>query len=177
MPKYPIRLPVTREARSTNVDRLAAGCAALFIVVLAIAAYWDRSIRLLHAFEALPYALAGVLCLRRHKFGYLLGTASGAFWLWMAGTLTSFVRNGFERLAMLVTIGHVDRWDVLIAAPAALSTGGLVVCSLWGYARVRPKAPADLALFVVVLGLVALFFITLFWFFAPQYLRLFDQII
>jgi hypothetical protein len=159
------------------VDRLAAACAALFIVVLAIAAYWDRSIRVLHAFEALPYALAGVLCLGRHRFGYLLGMASGVFWLWMAGTLTTFVRNGFEQLAMLVTTGHVDRWDVLIAAPAALSTGGLVAFSLWGYARVRPKAPADFALFVVVLGLVALFFITLFWLFAPQYLRVFDPIV
>ena len=159
------------------MDRLAAGCAAVFIVVLAIAAYWEPPIRVLHAFEALPYALAGILCLRQRKFGYLLGAASGAFWLWMAGTLTSFVRNGFERLAMLVTTGHVDRWDQFIAAPAALSTGGLVLFSLWGYLRVRSKAPVDLAVFVVLLALIAAFFITLFWLFAPQYLRLFDRLV
>jgi hypothetical protein len=161
--------------RNTNVDRLAAGCAAMFILVLAIAAYWDASIRILHAFEALPYALAAVLCLRHHKLGYLLGAASGAFWLWMAATLTSFVRNGFERLTMLVTTGHVDRWDQFIAVPAALSTGGLVVFSLWGYARVRSKAPADVAVFVVVLALVAAFFITIFWLFAPRFLELFNR--
>ena len=159
------------------MDRLAAGCATVFIVVLAIAAYWEPAIRVLHAFEALPYALAAILCLRQRKFGYLLGAASGAFWPWMAGTQTSFVRNGFERLAMLVTTGHVARWEQFIAAPAALSTGGLVLFSLWGYARVRSKAPADLAVFVALLALMAAFFITLFWLFAPQYLRLFDRLV
>ncbi|MGE5832867.1 MAG: hypothetical protein ACM4AI_00175 [Acidobacteriota bacterium] len=121
------------------MDKLAAACGAMFIVVLAIAAYWDPSIRVLHAFEALP--------------------------------LTTFVRNGFERVAMLVTTGHVDRWDQFIAAPAALSTGGLVLFSVWGYSRVRPKRPADLALFVAVLVLVAAFFVGIFWLFTPQALR------
>lgn len=163
-------------AGGTNVDKLAAGCAAIFIVVLAISAYWDPSIRILHVFEALPYGLAAVLCLRQRKLGYLLGAASGGFWLWVAGTLTSFVRNGFERLAMLVSTGHVDRWDQFIAAPAALSTGGLVVFSLWGYARHRSKAPLDLAVFVAVLGSVAAFFVLLFWLFAPRYLTLFNRL-
>ena len=72
---------------------------------------FDSSIRTLHAFEAVPYAMAAVLCLRQRKAGYILGVASGIFWLWMAGTLTTFVRNGFERVAMLIQTGHVDRWD------------------------------------------------------------------
>jgi hypothetical protein len=159
------------------VDRLAAGCAAIFIVVLAISAYWDPSIRVLHVFEALPYGLAAILSLRGSKLGYLLGIASGAFWLWMAGTLTSFVRNGFERVVMLVTTGQVNRWDQFIAAPAALATGGLVVFSLWGYSRLRSKGAQDLAIFVVVLAVVAMFFLTIIWFFAPQYLPLFNRLI
>ena len=159
------------------MDKLAAACAAMFIVVLAIAAYWDPSIRVLHLFEALPYGLASVLCLRQRKVGYLLGAASGVFWLWMAGTLTSFVRNGFERLAMLVTTGHVDRWDQFIAAPAALSTGGLVFFSVWGYSRVKPKRSADLALFAALLILVAAFFVTIFWLFTPRYLDLFRRLL
>jgi hypothetical protein len=159
------------------VDKLAAACAAMFIVVLAIAAYWDPSIRVLHLFEALPYGLASVLCLRQRKVGYLLGAASGVFWLWMAGTLTSFVRNGFERAAMLITTGHVDRWDQFIAAPAALSTGGLVLFSVWGYSRVRAKRPADLALFAAILILVAAFFVSIFWLFTPRYLALFRRLV
>jgi hypothetical protein len=54
----------------SKTDVAAAVCAAGFIVVLAVSAYWDRSIRVLHVFEALPYALAGALCLRQNKLGY-----------------------------------------------------------------------------------------------------------
>ena len=161
----------------TAVDKIAAGCAAIFVFVLGLSAYWDSSIRVLHVFEALPYGLAAILCLRQRKLGYMLGAASGGFWLWMAGTQTSFVRNGFERVAMLLTTGHVDRWDQFIAAPAALSTGGLALFSLWGYARTRAKAPVDAIIFVGVLVSVALFFATLFWLFAPQYLRLFNRLL
>ncbi|PYT06329.1 MAG: hypothetical protein DMF60_09620 [Acidobacteria bacterium] len=103
----------------------------------------------------------------------MLGAAAGAFWLWTAGMLTSFVRNGFERVSMLLHTGHVDRPDVFIAAPAALVTGGLVIFSFWGYSRVRNKSWSDLGLFVAATVLVAGFFIAIFAAFAPQYLNMF----
>ena len=121
------RMPTVRRPDSTDsskrgkiIDSLAAVCATAFIFILGIAAYWDPTIRVLHVFESLPYIVSAALCLRRRKFGYMLGAASGAFWLWTAGTLTTFVRNGFERVSMLLRTGHVDRPDILIAAPAAL---------------------------------------------------------
>jgi hypothetical protein len=152
-------------------------CAACFILVLGISAYWDPSIRVLHVFEALPYGLAAVQCIRQRKTGYILGAASGGFWLWLAGTQTSFVRNGFERVAMLITTGHVDRWDQFIAAPAAVAAGGLVVFSLWGYWRLPTKSPVDLVRFGSALATVALFFAVIFWLFAPRYLMLFQRLI
>lgn len=162
--------------RGHAIDALAAGCAAAFIVILGIAAYWDRTIRVLHVFESLPFIVAALLCLRQQKFGYILGAATGAFWLWMAGTLTTFVRNGFERVAMLLRTGHVDRLDILIAAPAACVTGGLVIFSLWGYSRARNKTWSDLGLFVATMGAVAGFFVAIFSAFAPQYLGMFKHI-
>src|SRR4029078_10829506 len=92
----------------------AAVCAAAFVVVLAVSAYWDPRIRVLHVFEALPYLLAAVLCVRSRKAGYALGIAGGAFWIWCRGFLTTFVRNGFERLNLLIRTGSVDRADILI---------------------------------------------------------------
>lgn len=162
--------------RGSVVDTLAAGCALAFTMILGIAAYWDSTIRVLHAFEALPYMAAAVLCLRQRKSGYLLGLASGAFWLWTAGTLTTFIRNGFERVAMLLRTGHVDRPDVLIAAPAACVTGGLVVFSLWGYFRIRNKSWSDLGLLVAISGMVTAFFIAIFAAFAPHYLGMFKPL-
>ena len=90
----------------------------------------------------------------------------------MAGTQTTFVRNGFERVTMLITTGHVDRWDQFIAAPAALSTGGLVVFSLWGYLQAPTKRPVDLVHFVAVLAVVPLFFAVIFWLFTSAPLTL-----
>jgi len=161
--------------RPNAIDTLAAACATTFIIILGIAAYWDRTIRVLHVFEALPYAAAAVLSLRQRKFGYMLGAGAGAFWLWTAGTLTTFIRNGIERVAMLLRTGHVDRLDILIAVPAALATAGLVVFSLWGYWRLRDKSWRDLPLFVAVAALVAGFFVAIFAVFAPQYLGMFSH--
>jgi hypothetical protein len=168
--------PAGATRRTAGIDWLAAGCAIGFIVVLGISAYWDRGIRVLHTFESIPYAVAAVLCLRKHKVGYALGAASGAFWLWTAATLTSFVRNGFERVAMLLRTGHVDRPDILIAAPAACFTGGLVLFSLWGYSGARNKSWGDLGLFVAAIAVVAGFFVAIFAAFAPQYLGMFRHL-
>ena len=166
----------TEAPNRNTIDALTAVCATAFIVILGIAAYWDRTIRVLHLFESLPYVASAVLCLRRRKFGYMLGASAGAFWLWTAVTLTTFVRNGFERVLMFLRTGHVDRPDILIAAPAALATAGLVIFSLWGYFRLRNKSWTDLGLFVAAMALVAGFFVAIFAAFAPQYLGMFRSI-
>jgi len=159
-----------------KTDIAAAVCALGFVAVLAVSAYWDPGIRVLHAFEAVPYVVAGVLCLRRQKFGYALGAAAGAFWLWMAGFLTTFVANGFERLAMLIRTGTVDRLDVLIAVPAAAAAGGLVLFSMIGYARLPNKSSADAFLWAAALLVIPLFFVGIFAMLAPHYLAMFEGV-
>jgi hypothetical protein len=150
----------------------AALCAIAFVIVLAISAYWDRGIVVLHVLEAVPYLAAAGLSLRRQPFGYALGAASGAFWLWIAAGQTTFVRNGFERAAMLLRTGSVDRWDVFIAAPAALATGGLVVFSVGSYLR-GPKAfLRDVSILATAALLVIVYFVAIFAATGPQYLPL-----
>jgi len=170
----PVRSPLARTQKTNIAISVFSGG---FILVLALATYWDRSIRLLHLVESFPYLMAAALCLRNRKFGYALGFAAGAFWLWTATTLTTFVRNGFERLAMLITRGHVDRPDILIAVPAAITTGGLALCALWGYMRLPNKKWRDLGLFASALLLVAGWFIGIFALFAPQYLAMFKRLL
>jgi hypothetical protein len=158
-----------------RTDIAAAVCALVFVIVLAVSAWWDRSIRVLHVFEAMPYVLAAVLCLRRSTAGYALGVASGGFWLWCGGVLSTFIRNGLQRLDMLIRTGTVDRPDVLISVPAAAATAGLVLFSLAGYARAPRKSWRDLPLFAIALLGVAAFFIAIFAAFAPQFLGLFRR--
>ena len=145
--------------------------------MLALSAYWDSSIRILHLFESVPYLAAAALSWRHRKSGYALAFAAGAFWLWMAGTLTTFVCNGFERLVMLATTGHVDRPDILIAAPAAVTTAGLALAALWGYTRLPNKKWRDLVLFVSALLLVVGWFVGIFALFAPRYLGMFRRLL
>lgn len=156
-----------------RLEALAAACAAGFVCILAVAAYWDPTIRVLHAAEAIPYVLAGVLCLRRRTFGYALAVVSGLFWLWTGAFLTTFVRNGFGRVAMLARTGHVDRPDVLIAAPAGIFTGGLALCAAVAYVRHSSKRPRDILILLGSLAAVAVFFLTIFALFAPRYLSMF----
>ncbi len=132
---------------------------------------------MLHVFEAVPYVLAAVLCLRQSKLGYAIGLVSGAFWLWMAGSLTTFVWNGFQRVTMLIRTGSVDRADVLIAAPAAIAMAGLVLSSVIGYARLPGKRWRDLAIVIAVVVLVPAYFLAIFAAFTPQYLGMFRRLV
>jgi len=160
-----------------KTDVAVALCCLVFIGVLAVAAYWDRTIRILHVFESLPYLLTAVLSLRQRKLGYALGLVAGAFWLWMAGFLTTFVRNGFERLDILVRTGSIDRPDILIAVPAAVAMTGLFLSSAVGYARLRNKSWRDVMPFAAAIVSVPVFFVVLFAAFAPQYLGMFRGVL
>ncbi len=150
--------------------------AAIFILALAIAAYFDKSIIKLHIVEALPYIIGPWLCLRKKRFGYFLAFASGGFWLWTAGFLTTFIRNGFEQLDILIKTGTINRFDILIAVPAAIGTGGLVFFSLLGYINQPKKNIKDILLLLLACILIAGFFIMIFNLFAPNYLEMFRGI-
>lgn len=151
--------------------------AALFLGVLAVSAWFDSTIRVLHIFEAIPYVLAPWLCLRKPKTGYALAFAGGAFWIWTAGFLTTFIRNGFERVIMFIQTGTADRPDILLAVPGFIGTFGLVVFSVIAYWRLNNKDAKDFLLFVSMIVLVFVFFLLIFAAFTPQYLGMFRWII
>jgi len=170
-------VPLRSAAANTRLNIAIAFFSAGFVAVLALSPYWDRSIQVVHLFESFPYLIAGALCLWNRKSGYALAVAAGTFWLWTAGFLTTIVRNGFERLAMLATTGHVDRLGILLAVPAALMTGGLALTAFWGYLRLPEKRLRDLALFVSAFIIVGAWFLGIFALFAPQYLGIFRRLL
>jgi hypothetical protein len=163
--------------KSLQLNLLISLSAALFVVVLFVSAWFDSTIRLLHVFEAIPYLLSPWLCLRKPRAGYTLAFACGAFWIWTAGFLTTFIRNGFERVIALLKTGTVDRPDILLAVPGFIGTFGLVIFSLIGYWRLDNKNWKDLLLLLAMMLLVFLFFLFIFAAFAPQYLGMFRWIV
>ena len=76
---------------------------------------------------------------------------------------------------MLIRTGTVDRLDQLIAAPAAIATGGLVLFCCLGYGRLPTRSRRDVAIWIAALALVPLFFLVIMAGFAPQYLPIFQR--
>lgn len=165
-----------QSAPNNRINTTVAAFSGGFIAVLAVAAYLDRSIRLLHFFESFPYLIAAALCLQNRKSGYALGIAAGAFWLLMGAVLTTFVWNGFQSLVTTLTTRHLDRPDTLIAVPAAISAVGLVIAAVWGYARLLHKKWSDVMVFASAMVLVTAWFVGIFAIFAPRYLDMFKRL-
>jgi len=124
----------------------------------------DRTIRVLHAFESLPYIVAAVLS--------CAGTNLDTCWAQPAAPsgcgwphVDHFVRNA-SSASHAASYRHVDRLDVLIAAPAAFVTGGLC-CSRCGLFRPETNRGATLGLFALAWR-VAGFFVAIFAAFAPS---------
>ena len=159
------------------VDNGIIAATALFIPILALSAFWDPTIRVLHLFEALLYVGVAVLCVRRFKVGYALGVASGAFWLLMAWGLTTFVKNGFQTLALSLRVHQLRRPDLLIAIPAWASMIALVALSILGYARSSRKSARDIGVFVIASVAVIAFYFAIFTAFTPRYLEVFRPVL
>jgi len=95
--------------------------------------------------------------------------------LWLAAFHTGFVRSGFESLGLLLRTGVVSRPDQLIAAPAAIATGGLALFAVLGYVRLSSKGWPDVIPWATAVAVVPAFFVGIFALFAPQYLAIIER--
>ena len=179
--RYMQNLHVTAVGNEPTTGRLVGqGIVAsvlVFIIILAIAAFWDPTIRVLHVFEALPYVAVAFLCVRQSKVGYAFGVAGGALWLWMAWGLTTFVKNGFQMFALSIRTHQLHRPDLLIAIPAWASMLALAVLSIWGYSRLAHKSFRDLVIFILAFVAITAFYLAIFAAFTPRYLEMYRPVL
>ncbi|MGA7177332.1 MAG: hypothetical protein WBX13_16560 [Candidatus Acidiferrales bacterium] len=73
--------------------------ASVFILVLAISAWWEADIGWLHFFQAWMYAATMALGLRRNRWGYFIGISAAGLWDYANIFATSFSWNGLQQLA------------------------------------------------------------------------------
>ncbi len=116
---------------------------SLFVLVLAVSAYWEADIRWLHFFQAWMYAAAMVLAFRRSKWGYFIGLSAAGLWDYTNLFATSFFFNGLQVLAQWIQTGQLKRPDLLIAVAAWFSNLLVVAGSLWAYSRLAEKHIGD----------------------------------
>jgi hypothetical protein len=152
--------------------------AGVFIVVLAVAAIFDASIRWLHFVQAWMYLATIVLTVRGSKLGYFIGVSAAGLWDYINVFVTNFLANGIQHLASWISTGILSRPDQLIAIPAWISNLLVVIGCLWAYARhtphTRPRR-ADIGVFLVTFALTTAFFAADMALFQPRYLALFPR--
>jgi hypothetical protein len=147
----------------------------VFILVLAVSAYWEADIRWLHFFQAWMYIAAIVLGLRGNRWGYFIGISAAGLWDYANIFATTFFFNGLEQLSHWIRTGHLERPDLLIAVPAWFSNLFVVVGCVWAYARCSAKSVGDAARFLIAFALTTGFFALDMALFQPRYLGLFPR--
>jgi hypothetical protein len=149
----------TTDGRQTHgqapgpVELAIVVCSAVFTACIFIAPYLGASIGTL--FWSLPCVVASEFSIRRTKFGYVLGVASGAVGGLFTGGWSLGLVFDWHGMRVSATIMHVL---------TAVASMGLVFFSLVGYARLPKKSWGDAALFIAAIILVAAFlFVATFW--------------
>ena len=117
--------------KASNWLIVIGGC--LFILMLAVSAFWEADIRWLHFFQAWMYVATIALALRRNRWGYFIGISAAGLWDYANLVATTFFFNGLEQLSLWVHSGYPERPDLLIAVPARFSNLFIVVGGVWGY--------------------------------------------
>jgi hypothetical protein len=147
--------------------------ASFFILVLALSAIWDPTIRWLHFFQAWMYLFTIAFSLRGSRWGYFIGISAAGLWVYVNLFVTTFFINGLQQLAQWIQTGNLARRDLLIAVPAWLSNAVIVAGCLWAYGRMRRAEAADIGRFLLSFALTTGFFAADMAICQPRYLGLF----
>jgi hypothetical protein len=165
-----------RRVKSAGVlDRTIAAAAAGFIAILAIAAYWDRSIVWLHTFQSLMYFATIFLVLRHKRAGYFLGFSIAAFWNYCQFFVTGFLRSGLEQGSMLLHTGALPRPDQFISVPAVILHFAMIVCCVAAYLGLKRKSATDLVWLIVIFAASTAYFAGDMALTQPRYLTMFPR--
>jgi len=151
--------------------------AMVFILMLAVSAYWEADIRWLHFFQAWMYVATIVLSFRRSRWGYFIGLSAAGLWDYTNVFANTFLYNGIEHLMEWIRTGHLQRPDLLIAIPAWLSNFLVIIGCLWGYLRLRDKSLNDAWKFALTFVLTTGFFALDMYIFQPRYLGIFPRLL
>lgn len=158
------------------VDRLLfwviALSSAAFVLILVLAAYWDRTIIWLHLFQSLQYVAIVGSAARRNRWAYLLGMSVAAFWIYVGAFVTDFVESGLQSLEIGIRSGVLTKPDQVIAVFAAASQLLLMLACLGAYLRFRIHPIRDWLRASASLVFAVGYLLACFAFFQPRYLAM-----
>lgn len=164
--------PAKHPEQHTKLDWAIVASACLFLFALAVSAYFEPAIRVLHAFQALIYLAVIAGSLRHQKWAYGAGICIAALWNYINLFITTFIADGVETLRILFSGGQPRDAGTVIAIPAALGHFGMIVFCAWAYTRLNKKRWSDVAV-MLGSGVLAIgYFAGIIVLFGRQYLPL-----
>src|SRR5207244_12703536 len=100
--------PIGSRSTRTKLDwEIVASC-LLFIFALAVSAYFEPPIRVLHTLQALIYVAVIGGALWHQKWAYGVGIGIVAFWNYVNIFVITFIRKGLEKIGLVVSCGYVS---------------------------------------------------------------------
>ena len=138
--------------------------AGFFILALSIAGFFQSSIRMLHAFQALIYVAVILLTRRNNAWGFGAGCIIAAFWNYI------FLRGAAVDIWAFLT-ARLIRPDVALQLAAAVAHLVLITACAVGFWRLKPGAKqwtAFLAGGTMAVSYLVILMITM----RPQYIPL-----
>lgn len=164
-----------------TLDRSLFGAIALasagFVLILALAAFFDHTIIVLHVFQALQYLLIVALAARGNRWGYFLAIAVGAFWNYLTLFVNSFVASGWRALMTSIHSGVLTKPDQIIAVFAFGFHLILIVAALAAYLRLPRRPAADWGRLAASFAGAICYFIAIVAAFQPRYLVMVPRLI
>ncbi len=154
---------------------LIGGC--VFILMLAVSAFFEPDIRWLHFFQAWMYIATIWLGLRGNRWGYFIGVSAAGLWMYSTIFANTFFINGLQQLSLWIQTGRLQRPDLLLAVPAWFANLLVVIGCLWAYFRFPTRALRDFAGFVITFVLTTGFFALDMALFQPRYLGMFPRML
>ena len=162
-------MPLIRQDSSWPLRALHAG-ASMFVVALAASVFFDPSIWVLHAFQALIYVAIMALAQRESPLAFGAGLAIALLWNGANLFVTGFIAAALHTLHAVPSTGHISRPVLLLvlvgAAGHFLMIAGCLACLFRSSHGRRPWARF---LAGAVLGIIALALIS------PLRFRLHEQ--
>ena len=95
--------PIGSQCTCTKLDWAIVASCLLFIFALAVSAYFEPAIRLLHTFQAFIYLAVIAGALWHQKWAYGAGISIAAFWNYINLFVNTFIRNGVETLGAITS--------------------------------------------------------------------------
>jgi hypothetical protein len=124
-------MALIREDSSWPLTAIHVG-ASMFVVALAASVFFDPSIWVLHALQALIYVAVMVLAQRESPFGFGAGFAIAMLWNGANLFVTGFIPAALHTLQTVLSRGHIVRPVLLLvlvgAAGHFLMIAGCLVC-------------------------------------------------